>query len=285
MGLLAIDRYDAEARAALRDEFDHAQPFPHLVLADVLRVDPADLMKFPEPSWDGWLRYEDDYQPAKLMASDLASIPEPFARVIEEMASASVLRFLESVTGITALVPDPYLVGGGLHSSGPGGVLQPHTDFHVYERLHLYRRLNVLVYLNPDWRPEYGGCLELYDARRDVKVKEVLPEFGTMVVFATDDRSVHGFTAPIAPGHRRNSIATYYYTAREAEQFSGDYTTHWRRHRPVKGVKRVRFLAYRGLLRTSRGFSLVAHLIDPNHGGRWLRAGRERRARESEADR
>lgn len=279
MGLIAINRYNAGERAGLRSEFDHAAPFPHLVLDDMLRLDPEVLTEFPSPAWSGWVRYEDDYQPGKLIASDLTTIPEPFAGVLVELGSAPFLGFLETVTGIAGLMPDPYLVGGGLHSSGPGGVLQPHTDFHLYERLHLYRRLNVLLYLNPDWRAEYGGCLELYDAKSNEKVKEVVPEFGTLVVFGTDDRSVHGFATPIVEQHRRNSIAVYYYTSTETPGFSGDYTTYWRRHRAVRGLGRVRFFLYRVLLRTSRLFSLAAHLVDPNHGRRWLRAGIERRRR------
>ncbi len=279
LSLIAIDRFDANARADLRREFDRAAPFPHLVLEDMLRLEPAAMDAFPAPAWDGWVRYEDDYQPGKLCATDLGTIPEPFASVLGELAAAPFLSFLETVTGIPALIPDPYLVGGGLHSSGPGGVLQPHTDFHVYERLHLYRRINALLYLNPDWDAARGGCLELYDAKSEQLVTQVVPTFGTLVIFGTDDRSVHGFTAPIIDGYRRNSIATYYYTSAEAQSFSGDYTTYWRRHRAVKGFGRVRFGFYRLLLRTSRGFSLAAHLMDPNHGRRWLRGGLERRRR------
>ena len=48
------------------------------------------------------------------------------------------------------------------HSSGPGGVLKPHSDFHNYERLGLFRRLNVLVYLNADWTADDGGSLQMW---------------------------------------------------------------------------------------------------------------------------
>jgi hypothetical protein len=94
-----------------------------------------------------------------------------------------------------------------------------------------------------------------------------------LVVFRTDDRSVHGFSEPVRDGHRRNSIATYYYTSEESSGFSGDYTTYWRSHTPSKGLGRLRFALFRALLGVSRGFSLAAHLINPSHGARWLRAG------------
>jgi 2OG-Fe(II) oxygenase superfamily len=271
--LLALNRFDAAARAGLRREFDRAEPFPHLVLRDMLTVGPEILSTFPDEDWKGWLRFDDEYQPGKLYATELPVIPEPFRRMLIEMNSRAFLVFLEEVTGINALIPDPYFEGGGLHSSGPGGLLRPHTDFHIYPRLRLYRHLNALLYLNPGWQREFGALLELYDDKSNRKVKEVVPEFGTLVVFRTDDRSVHGFSEPVRNGHRRNSIATYYYTSEEAADFSGDYTTYWRTHTQSRGLGRIRFGLYRALLGLSRGFSLAAHLVNPHHGMRWLRTG------------
>lgn len=283
--LLDVGRFDGARRNELRREFERGEPFPHLVLDDVLTVGPEILSSFPDAEWHGWLKYEDEYQPEKLFATDLPVIPEPFRQLLIEMNSRAFLVFLEDVTGVKGLVPDPYFEGGGLHSSGPGGLLRPHTDFHIYPRLRLYRHLNALLYLNPGWQREFGALLELYDDKTNRKVKEVVPEFGTLVVFRTDDRSVHGFSEPVRNGHRRNSIATYYYTSEEAADFSGDYTTYWRSHTQSRGLGRIRFGLYRALLGLSRGFSLAAHLVNPHHGMRWLRTGlgaRRRAAKGSE---
>jgi hypothetical protein len=177
-------------------------------------------------------------------------------------------------------VPDPYLTGGGLHLSGPGGVLMPHTDFHIYSQLNLYRRVNVLVYLNEGWREEYGGCLQLQGGTGETKT--VVPELGRCVIFTTDDKSVHGFPTPIADGMWRRSIALYYYTSHEAAGFSGDATTYWREHGEQAGARRTRVAAYRGLLQVSRAFSLLAHLINPNQGMSWWKARQERMKRAGE---
>jgi hypothetical protein len=221
------------------------------------------LASFPAPDWDGWHRYPDDYQREKLICSDFALIPEPLQHLITELNGPAVLRLLERVSGIEGLVPDPYLEGGGLHCSGPGGVLAPHTDFHLYRRLRLYRRLNLLLYLNEGWEQDWGGCLELYSPSSAGPDRVIVPRWGTCVVFRTDDRSPHGFSRPIVGDHWRRSVALYYYTSVEAESYSGDTNTYWRQESQRSLVRRLRQRLYQGLILGSRGLGFVAHRVDP----------------------
>ena len=252
--------------ASLAGEFAGAAPYPHVVIDDFLIGDPSEAERFPAPTWEGWHRYEgSEYQPEKMICDDIAKIPGEFATLIREMCDPEFLGFLERVTGIPKIIPDPYLNGGGLHSSGPGGVLKPHSDFHNYERLGLYRRLNVLLYLNPNWSAADGGSLQMWgDANATKVVRSVVPSFGTCVIFRTDFDSVHGFTDPIVGPRYRNSIALYYYTAAESDHYSGDTTTYWRQHDKRGGVADVRMRLYRMLLFCSRGVAYVAHRVNPN---------------------
>ena len=68
-----------------------------------------------------------------------------------------MIQFLETLTGIDGVIPDPYFVGGGLHQIKPGGHLEVHADFNRHTKLKLDRRINLLLYLNKDWKDEYGG--------------------------------------------------------------------------------------------------------------------------------
>jgi hypothetical protein len=251
----------------LRERFRDAQPFPHVVLDGVLRGDAHALnAQFPATDWPEWRRHVDDYQPTKLLCNDITVIPPPLAALIHELGAPPFLEFLEAVTGIDKLVPDPYLEGGGLHASGPGGFLAPHTDFHVYTRLDLYRRLNVLLYLNETWDERDGGCLELFAPGSDEPAVSVVPAWGRMVIFQTDDRSPHGFTKPITGDQWRRSIALYYYTSTETDRFAGDTNTYWKQH--GQGTNRLRMAAYRALLTGSRALSYLAHRCNPNLGSR-----------------
>jgi hypothetical protein len=138
--------------------------------------------------------------------------------------SPSMLQFLEGLTNIQGLIPDPYFTGGGLHEISNGGKLGIHADFQVNEELQLKRRINVLIYLNKDWKPEYGGELELWDTAMRDKVVSIAPLFNRCVIFNTDADSFHGHPDPLTtPANvTRKSIALYYYTAQRLENSSGE---------------------------------------------------------------
>jgi Rps23 Pro-64 3,4-dihydroxylase Tpa1-like proline 4-hydroxylase len=267
VGDAVFDAEELERNASdLRREFEAAEPFPHLVVDDLLRLSPSAASAFPDISWPWWNELPSRYQQNKRTCQDLDLIPEPFRALIRELNEPRFLRVLEQITGIEQLLPDPYLTGGGLHLSGPGGILSPHADFHYYRSLNLYRRINVLVYLNDGWSLDDGGCLSLYDTQHRV-VKTVVPDWGRVVIFRTDYQSVHGFPVPVAEGKWRRSVALYYYTAAPTKNFSGDETTYWREHGEQAGVvRKARLLAYRGLVNLSLFTSVLAQIVNPNIG-------------------
>jgi hypothetical protein len=269
VGLAALDRFLPQ-QAELARRFREASPFPHIVLEDFVRLGPERASDFPGADWPQWAHLSDGYQREKSTCSDLDEIPSPFRDLIQELCSPPFLRFLEAVTGVEKIIPDPYLEGGGLHRSGAGGHLAPHTDFHVYPELDLYRRLNVLVYLNPNWDASKGGTLVLGEPEDPDSKVSVGPNWGTCVIFETSDESVHG-VEPVAEGCVRQSIALYYYTSSETSSYGGDLSTHWRTHGEGGGVHRARVATYRGLMMVSRGFSMLAHLVNPHFGMRMVR--------------
>jgi Rps23 Pro-64 3,4-dihydroxylase Tpa1-like proline 4-hydroxylase len=272
-----------ERRAGeLGQAFRTAKPFPHVVVDGLLNLTQEQAETFPTIEWDGWDELPLRYQHNKRQCNDIERIPAPFDALIDELSRPRFLRALEAVTGIDKLIPDPHLQGGGMHLSGPGGILSAHTDFHHYRAMNLYRRINVLVYLNDNWSEADGGCLSLYTG--DTVVKTIVPAWGRTMIFQTDDKSIHGFPVPVGEGKWRRSIALYYYTADEADEYSGDATTQWREHGEQRGaVRRTRLGVYRGLMNLSRGISGAAYLINPNSGSNPLATIREKRRKRQAA--
>ncbi len=207
--------------SSLREQYANAQPFPHVVIDGLF--DDADLDAvlddFPTPGATPWVRFDNPLEKKLGYSHETSVVSDRVRRFLDAMNGFEMLLFLEQLSGIEGLIPDPYFGGGGLHQIEPGGFLKIHADFNVHPKLHLDRRLNMLTYLNKGWRDEWGGHLELWDAdMRNCRVK-VAPLFNRTVVFSTTDTSFHGHPQPLASpaGVTRKSVSLYYYTAGRPE--------------------------------------------------------------------
>jgi hypothetical protein len=197
---------------ALAARFQNAQPFPHLVLDGLWPADTLDAIaaEFPGPQDQRWITYPDPKEYGKRCGG--ANMWGPVTSGwFGYMRLPSVASKLEKLTGIGPLTPDD--IGGGMHMTSEGGRLASHVDFNIHpHNPDLERRINLLVFLNRNWDPKWGGSL-LLGKHREV---EVVPEFNRTVIFACSDVSWHGHPEPIAGDHHRKSLACYFYAPRRA---------------------------------------------------------------------
>jgi Rps23 Pro-64 3,4-dihydroxylase Tpa1-like proline 4-hydroxylase len=203
--------------SALREMYQSAEPFPHIVIDGLFdnAVLGRILDEFPAPEAMNWARFDNAEEKKLGYYYETSRISSVIREFLDAMNSFEMLLFLESLTGIYGLIPDPYFGGGGLHQVEAGGFLKVHVDFNVHPKLKLDRRLNLLLYLNKDWQDEYGGHLELWDSTMKTCKKKILPIFNRTVVFSTTDSSFHGHPHPLTPptGRTRKSVSLYYYSA------------------------------------------------------------------------
>lgn len=200
----------------LHEQYAGGDPFPHIVIDDFLPESLVDLCltKFPaHPDRDSMQfdraqeRYKTSFHPDHM---------EPALRhLFYAFNSRPFLRVVENITGIKGLIPDPYFLGGGFHEIRNGGHLSMHADFNHHKPLDLERRVNVLIYLNHDWKDEFGGQLELWRTDMSERVQSITPVANRCVIFTTTQDSMHGNPEPVAhpEGITRKSIALYYYTS------------------------------------------------------------------------
>ncbi len=209
-----LDRLDAFA-ASNREAYDGADPFPHTMIDDFVHRDVLEdvLAEVEAADREGWSDMDDRYQKKSALNSTRQMGPKTRA-LIQFLNGQEVIMFLEKLTGIEGLVPDPFLAGGGLHQLRQGGFLGVHADFNFQKHMRLDRRINLLLYLNKDWEEEWGGNIELWDTSMKHCVKRYAPLFNRCVIFNTTDKSFHGNPQPVAApdGRIRRSIAMYYYT-------------------------------------------------------------------------
>lgn len=193
-----------------------ALPFPFAIIDNFLS--PETIRKaaddFPQPSSGQWLEYR-HFNTKKLGQNKRDLIPPSLLRIIEMLNSDEFMAKLRVLTGIPNLIADPHLEGGGLHQIARGGFLNIHADFtsHTKEK-NWARRVNLLLYLNDEWLPEYGGDLELWDRGMQRCEAKIAPILNRCVIFNTDTDTFHGHPLPLTSpeGKTRKSIALYYFT-------------------------------------------------------------------------
>src|SRR4029453_147484 len=192
-----------EARALgelLHDDYVGADPYPHIVLDSILPdgLTQKILQNFPVDTLASDKVFNINY--GGHFKRQIA--PESCNAFVRELFhffnSQPMLAFLEGLSGIQGLLSDPYYEGGGFHEISAGGLLGIHADFRIHQRLHLQRRLNLLIYLNENWQDEWNGRLELWDRRMQGCVKAIAPISNRCVVFNTDADSYHGHPDPLA---------------------------------------------------------------------------------------
>lgn len=227
---------------ALRASVRAATPFPNFCIDNFLDDEFADRVLDAFPSYEEALKVGTSFaavnEKKKVQVTDSRRFAEPVAELNRVLASPPFLELLSYVFDIPKLLPDEQLLGGGIHQTGPRGLLDVHVDFNYIEDRRLHRRLNILIYFNKDWRGEWGGNIELWD--RDVKRchHSFSPIFNRCVVFETNDISYHGVTAVKCPeGRSRKSFAAYYYTKEAPAHWSGEAHSTIFRARPNEVLK------------------------------------------------
>jgi hypothetical protein len=196
--------------------YKQAQPYSHIVLDHFLEPWAAEkaLEEFPAVKDVGWIHYV-HVNEKKHGLNKMDMLPPFIKTLIQELNSQEFLQFMSKLTGIENLLPDNMLEGGGLHQSMRGGFLNVHADFTVHpHKRNWRRRVNLLIYLNKDWKPEYKGDLELWDRQMKGYQQKISPVFNRCVIFNTDEDSYHGLPDAIKcpEDMTRKSIALYYFT-------------------------------------------------------------------------
>lgn len=211
------------ARKIEQDGLVAYEPFPHLVMGRFLPDEIAATVEseFPGRGEAKWRQYRHKHS-KKLACADRKQMGRTTLAVLDALNSRSVMDAVSKVMALPRLECDPRLYGGGMHRIEHGGYLGIHVDFNWHPKLRMRRKLNLLLFLNRNWAPEWGGALEL---RKDPleKNKLIFPLYNRCVMFETSEQSWHGHPYPLQcpEGEARKSLALYYYTREPVEEAHG----------------------------------------------------------------
>ena len=222
-------------QASLREQFASAKPFRHIVINNFFTAQFCTRLIDEFPEFDEKLAInENGVVGAKAVREQIRGIGPAFRTLDELSKSASFRDLVGEITSISELQHDPYYFGGGTHENRDGQGLDAHVDFNFHPVTRQHRRLNMIVYLNPEWEDEWGGALQLHrdpylpPSRDDIMV--VTPLANRCVIFETTEYSWHGFKRISLPQEKqhlsRKSFALYYYTdTRPVDETGHEHST------------------------------------------------------------
>jgi len=238
-----------ERLVEIKADFQSKVPFRYVAIDNFLPIDIAEKIheNYPKVNlgeWDGttYLDQKNKFQKSKFE-------PNSFMQnVFDALNGEEFCSWLDKLTEFEEpLLGDPDLFGGGLHQSVNGAFLNVHVDYNIHPKTKYHRRLNVIIYLNKDWKEEYQGHNELWDFTNGKKIllDRVAPIFNRCVIFETNEISFHGHPTPLntPEGVTRKSLATYYYTKdRPEHEKAGDHNTIYKNTEGTSGQLK-RFIA------------------------------------------
>ena len=203
-----------------REAFLTAQPFKHVMIEDFFELSFAEQLLAEFPSFDKKLSInESGHTSGKSVNTNIRTISPAYQQLYELLGSRPFLDFVSQLSGIPDLLLDPKMFGGGTHENLHGQDLDPHVDFNYDESRNLHRRLNLIVYMNKDWRSEWGGALEIHSnphRPNENQIHSFDPLFNRCVMFETNEYSWHGFPKIDLPEDKRHlsrkSLSIYLYT-------------------------------------------------------------------------
>ena len=212
-------------------QFSNAAPFRHVVIDGFLTKSFADRLLAEFPAFErGNARNEAGELGSKSTVERIRELGASFVELDDLIQSPEFLHLLGELTGIEGLLYDPYYFGGGTHENRAGQDLDPHVDFNRHPIENWHRRLNLIVYLNPEWQDDWGGSLELHTDPRapENRVSLITPLFNRCVIF--EPRVELARIQPHRPacgqkGYSRRSIALYFYTANDPQGIGGTHST------------------------------------------------------------
>ena len=214
MNIISPKVLDSKNLEYFSNKFKYEKPYQHIIIDNFLQEEVANNLLKNFKLSENWTNCSLVNNYKKYQLTNRYYMDETCNKVFDELASEKFTQQLSKITEIDNIFLDASLDGGGLHQIFNNGSLNVHTDFNSHITNKSWRRvLNILIYLNKDWKDEYKGELELWDKEVKNMVKSIKPIFNRCVIFKTDKESFHGHPKKLnlPLNLSRKSLAAYYF--------------------------------------------------------------------------
>ena len=207
-----------ESMEKMGSSFLSAKPFPFVIIDNFFKPNVAKELENEFPSFDDnvWHEYNNPLE-IKKTCNDWNKFNTTTYNLFRFLNSDRFIELLQSKLMLDyKLFPDPGLNGGGWHIHKSGGKLNTHLDYSLHPKLNLQRRINLILYINSNWRSEWNGSLGFWGNESSEVPGDLIESidclYNRAVIFDTSQNSWHGLPEPvICPDNEyRKSLAIYY---------------------------------------------------------------------------
>lgn len=210
-------------------------PFNHAIIPDFI---PERLLSDVVKEYDRlleerraqWVQYQNPLE-YKLAYNAFVN-SAPFEALKRYVSEESFVQQIQQTFHLENIELDTAMYGAGLHNHPSGGFLSTHLDYEIHPQTLKKRWINLLIYLNDDWKPEYNGDTELWNPDCTRCEKRIYPEYNKALLFQTDNLSWHGVSRPIQcpPTTSRKTVAFYYVSKRayDVHEFADPSQIRWK---------------------------------------------------------
>ncbi|MCP5364241.1 MAG: 2OG-Fe(II) oxygenase [Hyphomicrobiales bacterium] len=239
--LLPVDA-TCDNAVQLSERYRSAEPFPHICIDDMFDPDVLERVRAEWPTREqrDWLTWDtkNELKHTSRGIQGLSTFTQTF---LLQLCSPQFIDYVKTLTGHDNLLPDPLFYGAGLMETYRGGWLEIHGDFTRHPLLPFCRRINLLIYLNRDWDPDWHGELELWDPVTMTRAASFAPYFNRTVIFDTTTDALHGHPVALAcPAERSRQVISVYYWSATDEDLERARPINWVRTRmpPARAILR-----------------------------------------------
>lgn len=138
-----------------------------------------------------------------------------YNHILEEIIYAfqdqRIVDIIGEICGIKNMIPDENLYAGGISMMGHKQFLNPHLDNSHDKDRALWRVLNLLYYITPNWEEQYGGNLELWPNGLSKPQITIHSKFNRLAIMATHNDSLHSVSPVVFEGFRC-CVSNYYFS-------------------------------------------------------------------------
>lgn len=213
-------------RDELFEAYHRPDEVPTFVVDNLLPENWAQEMYAAFPD-EGRMTFKNSIKERKHVAAQMDEHPRILEEAVFAFQQPEVVEAVADITGLKALEPDAELYAGGISAMVKGAYLKPHLDNSHDADQRRYRALNLLYYVTPDWRSEYGGGFEVWDKGLSGAPREFPCLFNRLVVMATNTHSWHSVNE-ITADKRRCCVSNYYFSRVSPEQADYFHATSFR---------------------------------------------------------